>query len=136
MNYSDYDTLGFTKLEQSEFNGLVTSAQLLIDGLTNDYYNLHDISDDLKSDVPFKVYRAKQYERAVALQCEFAHISGASTIYEQSTNDLSSYSVDGTTMSFKNGLVGAATYGQTGVAIEAYRTLSQTGLLYRGVGYR
>ena len=133
MDYAEYTKLGFDKLQQSEFDAQRNDAKLLIDNLTNDYYVMHDVSDDLSSDVPFLVYRATQYQKAIAYQCEFAVASGASTIYEQKAGNLKSVSVGRTSLSTDGNPISDATYGNTGVVTTAVDLLIRTGLLYRGV---
>lgn len=133
MDFATYTKLGFTTLTEEQFKGQYNDAKLLIDNLTNDYYVMNDVSDDLSSDVPFLVYRATQYQKAIAYQCEFAVASGASTIYEQKAGDLKTVSVGRTSLSTDGNSINDATYGNTGVVTTAVDLLARTGLLYRGV---
>lgn len=133
MDFATYTKLGFTTLTEEQFKGQYNDAKLLIDNLTNDYYVMHDVSDDLSSDVPFLVYRATQYQKAIAYQCEFAVASGASTIYEQKAGNLKSVSVGRTSLATDGNSISDATYGNTGVVSTAVDLLVRTGLLYRGV---
>ena len=133
MDFMTYTKLGFATLTEEQFNGQYNDAKLLIDNLTNDYYVMHDVSDDLSSDVPFIVYRATQYQKAIAYQCEFAVASGASTIYEQKAGDLKTVSVGRTSLSIDGNSISDATYGNTGVVTTAVDLLARIGLLYRGV---
>lgn len=133
MDFMMYTKLGFTTLTEEQFNGQYSDAKLLIDNLTNDHYVMQDVSDDLSSDVPFLVFRATQYQKAIAYQCEFAVASGASTIYEQKAGDLKTVSVGRTSLSTDGNSISDATYGNTGVVTTAVDLLARTGLLYRGV---
>lgn len=133
MDFATYTKLGFTTLTEEQFKSQYNDAKLLIDNLTNDYYVMHDVSDDLSSDVPFLVYRATQYQKAIADQCEFAVASGASTIYEQKAGNLKSVSVGRTSLSTDGNSISDATYGNTSVVTTAVDLLVRTGLLYRGV---
>ena len=133
MDFATYTSLGFTTLTEEQFNGQYNDAKLLIDNLTNDYYVMNNVSDDLSSDVPFIVYRATQYQKAIACQCEFAVASGASTIYEQKAGNLKTVSVGRTSLSTDGNPISDATYGNTGVVTTAVDLLAKTGLLYRGV---
>ena len=133
MDFATYTKLGFITLTEEQFNGQYNDAKLLIDNLTNDYYVMHDVSDDLSSDVPFIVHRATQYQKAIACQCEFAVASGASTIYEQKAGNLKTVSVGRTSLSTDGNSISDATYGNTGVVTTAVDLLAKTGLLYRGV---
>lgn len=133
MDFATYNRLGFTTLTEEQFKGQYNDAKLLIDNLTNDYYVMNDVSDDLSSDVPFIVYRATQYQKAIAYQCEFAAASGASTIYEQKADNLKTVSVGRTSLSTDGNSISDATYGNTGVVTTAVDLLAKTGLLYRGV---
>lgn len=133
MDFATYTKLGFTTLTEEQFKNQSNDAKLLIDNLTNDYYVTHDVSDDLSSDVPFLVYRATQYQKAIAYQCEFAADSGASTIYEQKADNLKTVSVGRTSLSTDGNSISDATYGNTGVVTTVVDLLARTGLLYRGV---
>lgn len=133
MDFATYTKLGFTTLTEEQFKDQYNDAKLLIDNLTNDYYVIHDVSDDLSSDVPFIVYRATQYQKAIAYQCEFAVASGASTIYEQKAGNLKTVSVGRTSLSTDGNSISDATYVNTGVVTTAVDILAKTGLLYRGV---
>ncbi|MGK4058286.1 hypothetical protein AB0Y04_00945 [Loigolactobacillus coryniformis] len=133
MDFATYTRLGFTTLTEEQFKNQYNDAKLLIDNLTNDYYVTYDVSDDLSSDVPFLVYRATQYQKAIAYQCEFAVASGASTIYEQKADNLKTVSVGRTSLSTDGNSISDATYGNTGVVTTAVDLLARTGLLYRGV---
>lgn len=133
MDFATYTRLGFTTLTEEQFKDQYNDAKLLIDNLTNDYYVMHDVSDDLSSEVPFLVYRATQYQKAIAYQCEFAVASGASTIYEQKADNLKTVSVGRTSLSTDGNSISDATYGNTGVVTTAVDLLARTGLLYRGV---
>ena len=125
--------MDFATLTEEQFKDQYNDAKLLIDNLTNDYYVMNDVSDDLSSDVPFFVYRATQYQKAIAYQCEFAVTSGASTIYEQKADNLKTVSVGRTSLSTDGNSISDATYGNTGVVTTAVDLLARTGLLYRGV---
>ena len=133
MDFTTYTKLGFTALTEEQFTAQYNDAKLLIDNLTNDYYVMHDVADDLSSDVSFYAYRATQYQKAIAYQCEFAVASGASTIYEQKAGNLKSVSVGRTSLSTDGNPISDATYGNTGVVTTAVDLLIRTGLLYRGV---
>lgn len=133
MNYKDYTNLGFTKLKQEQFENQLADATMLIDNLTNDCYVINDIVDDLTSAVPFFAYRAKQYEKAICLQCEFAEEAGASTPLEQSMGAPKSVAVGRTTLTYDSNAVIDVTYGSSGIVKTAVDVLARTGLLSRAV---
>lgn len=131
--FAKYTELGFNKLKESEFDNVITDSELLISNLTRDFYGLHSIDADLDSSVPFYKYRANQYLKAIALQCEFADGSGASTPFEQQASGLTQVVIGRTTLQHGSNPLDSVLYGDTGVIKTAVDVLAHTGLLYRGV---
>lgn len=136
MNFKDYQALGFSKLTQPQFESQLSDATYLIDNLTGDFYVMNDLIDDLTSVVSFFVYRGKQYEKAIALQCEFAEQAGASTPLEQSMGAPKNITVGKSTLTYDSNAIVTATYGSTGVVKTAVDILARTGLLSRVVSAR
>ena len=133
MIYKDYSGLGFTKLDETAFKAVSIDSEVLIENVTNDFYVFHNIAKDLTSDDEFDVYRAKQYQKAIALQCEFADETGASTPYPQHLQDVTQVSIDRTSITQNGNPITSTTYGNSGVVNAAIDVLVRTGLLYRGV---
>ncbi|BAK21841.1 hypothetical protein MPTP_1412 [Melissococcus plutonius ATCC 35311] len=67
----------------------------------------------------------------MAVQCDYLHLAGVS-IQEAISQAPTSISIGGTHLELPNSV--SSTVGSTMVCVEAYRLLSRTGLLYRGVG--
>lgn len=133
LSFDRYKELGFVRLSEDSFNKVVNDADLLLSALTRDFYNFHSIEDDLQSKDEFLVYRATQYQKAIAAQCDFADESGASNLFEQQDAALTDVSIGRTHLQRSNNLFNNLTYGKSGVSITAYSLLAGTGLLYRGV---
>lgn len=135
MDYQTYQELGFTKLSQDEFNSVITDSELLLQQVTRNFYApyFHSLKDDLNSDDAFLVYRATQYEKAIALQCEFEFESGLNSPVARADNDVKSISIGRTTIQSDGSGIAAVTYGNSGVVRSAISMLADTGLIYRGV---
>ncbi|MQS44247.1 hypothetical protein [Companilactobacillus mishanensis] len=136
MDYLIYKKLGFTRLSEEQFKKVITDSELLISSLTRDFYNFHSITDDLNSNDDFFVYRATQYQTAIAIQCDFADESGATNLLQQQTAGLTDVTIGRTHLSRTGNLFNSLTYGKSGVVKTAYDILGNTGLLYRGVSSR
>ncbi|KAF0362537.1 hypothetical protein GBP13_08585 [Pediococcus acidilactici] len=138
MNYQTYTDLGFTKLKEEEFNSVISDAEMLLEEVTRHFYDpyFHSLKDDLNSDDAFLVYRATQYEKAIALQCEFEFESGLNSPVARADNDVKSISIGRTTIQSDGSGIAAVTYGNSGVVRSAISMLVNTGLIYRGVDCR
>ncbi|MDB8867866.1 hypothetical protein ABHC39_04210 [Pediococcus acidilactici] len=138
MDYQIYQELGFTKLSQDEFNSVITDSELLLQQVTRNFYDpyFHSLKDDLNSDDAFLVYRAMQYEKAIAMQCEFEFESGLNSPVARADNDVKSVSIGRTTIQSDGSGIDAVTYGNSGVVRSAISMLVNTGLIYRGVDCR
>ncbi|MDV2911458.1 hypothetical protein R0H03_06245 [Pediococcus acidilactici] len=138
MDYQTYQELGFTKLSQDEFNSVITDSELLLQQVTRNFYDpyFHSLKDDLNSDDAFLVYRAMQYEKAIAMQCEFEFESGLNSPVARADNDVKSVSIGRTTIQSDGSGIDAVTYGSSGVVRSAISMLANTGLIYRGVDCR
>lgn len=133
LSYDRYKELGFVRLDKDSFDKVVNDSELLISALTRDFYELHSIDDDLQSEDEFFVYRATQYQKAIAVQCDFADEAGASNLLEQQQSALTDVSIGRTHLQRSSNLFGNLTYGKSGVVKTALDVLAGTGLLYRGV---
>lgn len=133
MDYETYTSLGFKKLDKDSFEKVVTDSELLISNVVHNYYDSHDINDDLNSEDIFTKFKASQYEKAICVQCEYANEVGGSSLFEQQQSNLSDVNIGRTHLSRSNSPTNAVTYGNSGVYLPAYTLLSSTGLLYCGV---
>lgn len=128
LSYEEYKKLGFTELEETEFNKLTKKASDVLDSVTRYFYQAYDIDDD----IPFRV---NQFKKAVAAQIEFFHEIGATTTYGM--NDPNSITIGRTTMS--KGARNSSNQDdkkQSIVSDDVYMYLKDTGLLYTGLGVR
>ena len=133
MEFETYTSLGFKKLDEETFQKVVTDSEMLIGILIRNYYDLHDINEDLNSNDNFLKFRATQYEKAICIQCEYADDIGGSSLVEQQQSNLSDVTIGRTHLSRSNSPANTATFSNSGVYLPAYQLLGSTGLLYRGV---
>ena len=125
LTFIEYKELGYTSLEEDDFNSLIAKASTFIDSQTRDFYHFNDLETDIE-------YRKTKFKKAVALQVEYMHQSGATSTYEANTPQ--SWSVGRTSVSE------SSRYSNTGsnetptiVCDDAILALSGLGLLFRGV---
>ncbi|BDZ31235.1 hypothetical protein [Lactiplantibacillus pingfangensis] len=140
LTFDEYKQLGFTKItDKDTFNRHEQAAETQIDITTRFFYNVdlnhHDLTDDLTSDEPFAVFRAKQFKRAAALQCDYFDELGADTPVGIANNDLSSVEI-GRTHLQKNASVSSTNYGKTGIATGVAAILVELGMMTRAVSYQ
>lgn len=109
------------------FTKYIGKASLVIDEITRDYYQLHDLpSDD-------NLYRADKFREAVGLEINHLNELGTSSSYEAGLEP-SSVSMGRTSINYGNqtqGINGAPL--STLYSDEAISVLKGSGLLYRGV---
>lgn len=124
LTYAEYQDLGFSEMDETEFGKLVKKASDVIDGITRFFYQFNDIEDDVE-------FRRNQFKKAVAAQIEYFNDVGATSSHEIN-NPL--------TVQIGRTQVGMGANNQkeanTLVSSDAYTYLKGTGLLYRGLGVR
>ncbi len=126
LTYEEYENLGFTEVEESEFDKLIRKASDVVDGVTRYFYAHNNIDDDVK-------FRREQFKKAVAAQVEYFHEIGATTSY--GLNEPTTVQIGRTSMSSgSRGSQSAQAPKNDIVSSEVYMYLAPTGLLYRGVG--
>jgi hypothetical protein len=139
LTFDEYKQLGYSPPEKGEeFDKLEKSAEKMINAITSyydPYFGFHDLQTDILSSRKSSVYRAKTFKKAVAMQIDFMQSSKSLSNYDLQKNNVTSYSVDGTSMSFKNGVTEDLIYKSTGIFRPAYILLGQHGLLYGGVNH-
>lgn len=125
LTFTEYEELGYTSLEEDDFNNLIAKASTFIDSQTRDFYHYNDLETDIE-------YRKTKFKKAVALQVEYMHQSGATSTYDANTPQ--SWSIGRTSVSE------SSRYSNTGrneaptiVCEDAILALSGSGLLFRGV---
>ena len=128
LTYQEYLNFGFSEIEESEFDRLLKKASDVVDSVTRSFYKFNDLSDD----VPF---RREQFKKAVAAQIEYFHDMGATSSH--GINEPGHVQIGRTSISQG----GRNSSGQDEsknnlVSNDVYVYLSDTGLLYRGIGVR
>lgn len=124
LTYEEYNGLGFSEMDETEFDKLVKKAGDVIDGITRFFYQFNELEDDVK-------FRRNQFKKAVAAQIEYFNDIGATSSHEIN-NPL--------TVQIGRTQVGTGANNQKEknkiVSRDAYMHLRGTGLLYRGLGVR
>lgn len=126
LTFDEYKSLGFSKIEdEQEFASVEHASEVLVDDVTNQYYIIHDMKSD-----PDTV-RVKFFKKAMALQCEYLHDTGATSLYELRQANVKSISIGRTSLS-TDGISGSNTKGVYTLSMDL---LALAGLLYRGVDH-
>lgn len=139
LTFEEYKDLGFSRItDETIYSQHEAAAETQIDVTTRFFYNAdyakHSLSDDLAGN-EWQVFRAKQFKRAVALQCDYFDEVGADTPIGIANQDLSSIEI-GRTHVQANSNVNATNFGKTGLANGVIAILAQIGLMSRAVSYR
>ncbi|KZU53077.1 hypothetical protein [Lactiplantibacillus plantarum] len=139
LTFKEYQQNGFTMItDENIFDQHERAAETQIDITTQFFYNAdyaaHSLVDDLAG-TQWQVFRAKQFKRAVALQCDYFDEVGADTPVGIANQDLSSIEI-GRTHVQANSNVNATNFGKTGLANGVVAILAQIGLMCRAVSYR
>lgn len=129
LTFEDYQKLNAsdTAITSDLFAKYIGKASLVIDEITRDYYQLHDLTTDENT------YRVDKFREAVGLEINHLNELGTSSSYEAG-QEPSSVSMGRTSINYGNqtqGINGAplsALYSD-----EAVSVLAGSGLLYKGV---
>lgn len=123
LTYQEYLNLGFSEIEESEFNRLLPKASEDVDGVTRHFYKFNNLADD----VPF---RQEQFKKAVTAQIEYFHDMGATSSH--GLEEPSTVTIGRTTLS--EGSRNSNKTTQRGlISKDVFFYLKDTGLLYRGL---
>ncbi len=139
LTFDEYEDLGFSRItDETTYSQHEAAAETQIDITTQFFYNAdyaaHSLVDDLAG-TQWQAFRAKQFKRAVALQCDYFDEVGADTPIGIANQDLSSIEI-GRTHVQANSNVNATNFGKTGLATGVVAILAQIGLMSRAVSYR
>lgn len=139
LTFDEYRDLEFSRItDEATYSRHEAAAETQIDVTTRFFYNAdyakHSLSDDLSGN-EWQVFRANQFKRAIALQCEYFEELGADTPVGIANQDLSSIEI-GRTHVQSNSNVNATNFGKTGLATGVVAILAQIGLMSRAVSYR
>nr|WP_321314935.1 hypothetical protein [uncultured Ligilactobacillus sp.] len=128
ITYSEYKNMGFSKITNEEkFKELESTAEVLFNAVTNQYYIRHPIESDVDT------IRVNLFKRALCLQCEYANDLNASTPYElNALGQINSVSI-GRTHIQTNSNAENTNYGTSGIYGLAFTLLTQAGLVKRRV---
>ncbi|WP_270226651.1 hypothetical protein [Lactiplantibacillus plantarum] len=138
LTFYEYKDLGFSRItDETTYSQHEAAAETQIDITTQFFYNAdyaaHSLVDDLAG-TQWQAFRAKQFKRAVALQCDYFDEVGADTPIGIANQELSSIEI-GRTHVQVNSNVNATNFGKTGLAIGVVAILAQIGLMCRAVSY-
>ncbi|AMO30117.1 hypothetical protein [Lactiplantibacillus plantarum] len=139
LTFYEYKNLGFSRItDEATYSQHEAAAETQIDITTKFFYNAdyaaHSLVDDLAG-TQWQVFRAKQFKRAVALQCDYFDEVGADTPIGIASQNLSSIEI-GRTHVQANSNVNATNFGKTGLATGVVAILAQIGLMSKAVSYR
>ncbi|WP_370923671.1 hypothetical protein AB9X87_02745 [Lactiplantibacillus plantarum] len=139
LTFKEYQQNGFTMItDETIFDQHERAAETQIDITTQFFYNADYAAHSLVYDLAgtqWQVFRAKQFKRAVALQCDYFDEVGADTPIGIANQDLSSIEI-GRTHVQANSNMNATNFGKTGLANGVVAILAQIGLMSRAVSYR
>ncbi|ASI63328.1 hypothetical protein ALX04_006450 [Lactiplantibacillus plantarum subsp. plantarum] len=139
LTFNEYQGLGFRQITYADtFSQHEAAAETQIDITTQFFYNADYAANSLVDDLAgnqWQVFRAKQFKRAIALQCDYFDEVGADTPVGIANQDLSSIEI-GRTHVQANSNVNATNFGKTGLANGVVAILTQIGLMCRAVSYR
>lgn len=138
LTSNEFKQFGYSPPDGDAFETAEQAAEIIINDVTNFYdsnFSVNDLAADASSSLPYRVKRATAFKKAVAMQTQFVLDANAKSAYELQQNNVSSYSVGGTSMTFKNGIADAMTVGSTGLLKTVRTLLGQYGLLYAGVDH-
>ena len=124
LTHEEYKEFGYSEIREEDFERLISRACDYLDVQTRNFYRLNDLASDIE-------FRRTKFKKAVALQAEYMHVTGALTSYDINTPQ--SWSIGRTSVSE------ASRYSNSGrnetpsiICDDAITMLSGTGLLWRG----
>ncbi|MEA0995129.1 hypothetical protein [Lactiplantibacillus plantarum] len=139
LTFEEYKGLGFSRITDADtFIQHEAAAETQVDITTQFFYNADYAANSLVDDLAgnqWQVFRAKQFKRAIALQCDYFDEVGADTPIGIANQDLSSIEI-GRTHVQVNSNVNATNFGKTGLANGVVAILAQIGMMSRAVSYR
>lgn len=125
LTYEEYNELGFTEIEQIEFEKLLKRASDVLDNVTSYFYR----QNDLESDVSL---RKEQFKKSIAAQIEYFYEMGATNSH--GLNEPTHVQIGRTSVSEGARNSGGKDEQKNNiVSDDVYIYLSGTGLLYRGI---
>lgn len=138
LTSNEFKQFGYSPPDDDTFEATEQAAEIIINNVTSFYdsnFSVNDLAADASSSLPYRVKRATGFKKAVAMQIQFVLDANVKSAYELQQNNVSSYSVGGTSMTFKSGIADTMTVGSTGLLKTVRSLLGQYGLLYAGVDH-
>lgn len=124
LTYEEYSELGFSELDETEFDKLIKKAGDVIDGITRFFYQFNDIEEDVE-------FRRSQFKKAIAAQVKYFNDVGVTSSHE--LNNPLNVQIGRTQVGMG---VNNQRVANSLVSSDAVMYLRSTGLLYRGMGVR
>lgn len=122
LTEQEYEEMGFAKIVSPfSFDNLLTKASLMLDVITLNHYQYHDLASDTS-------FKAKRFKMALATQINHFQELGVTSSDEQ--DDYASVSIGRTSWTYKDKKTGKVSSVQSD---DVMLYLSGTGLLSRGV---
>lgn len=122
LTYSEYNELGYSEIEQPDFDRLEKRASDVLDSVTSYFYHHNNLASDVE-------FRREQFKKAVAAQIQYFYDMGATSSHE--INSPLSVQIGRTQMS--SGVSNQKKINSV-MSDDARMYLQATGLLYRGIG--
>ena len=138
LTSNEFKQFGYSPPDDDTFETAEQASEIVINNVTSFYdsnFSVNDLAADASSSLPYRVKRATAFKKAVAMQTQFVLDTNAKSAYELQQNNISSYSVGSTSMTFKSGIADTMTVGSTGLLKTVRSLLGQYGLLYAGVDH-
>lgn len=135
LDLNEYKEFPLADVSEEEFSKLESKASVLLDELTNFYYQINDLATDTDN------FRVKQFKRAMALEIDYLKTVGKSSTAELANNPMAvseTQSIGRTSVSKSYGTGNNSISGRSTsnlIAGEVFLILRPTGLLYKGVGW-
>lgn len=128
LTYGEYNELGFSGVDESEFDKLIKKAGYAVDSVTRHFYRFNNIEDDVE-------FRRNQFKLAVAAQVEYFNEMGGTSSH--ALKEPGTVTIGRTTLSSGGrGSGGQQVDKDLLVSDDVYMYLYSTGLLYRGLDVR
>ncbi|KRM79423.1 hypothetical protein FC84_GL001599 [Lapidilactobacillus dextrinicus DSM 20335] len=141
LTFDDYQSLGFTKIDdKATFEAVYPSTELLLDLATDYFYNpdwqTNNLDEDYASSDKWEHIRAATFKKALAIQCEYFVDNGVTGSQELiDSNNISSVAIGRTTIQKSAGNSGTM-YGTSGLSSLVAEMLIGAGFMVRAVNYR
>jgi hypothetical protein len=130
LSLSEYKSFGLIDITDDEIKSLLPRASIMLDNITRDFYQKHDLETD-----KFET-RKRKFKLSVALQMEYMKRSNVLTAEDKARQPQSvSQTIGRTSINKSYGSGANSNRSTSGLCADAINALSGTGLLYRGVNY-